>query len=473
MNENGSAISRLRHAWNVFRGTDKSNVFVPANGNNPNEYLGNYGYASSIRVDRPRLHLNTDRTMVASLYNKIATDVAAIPIKHVRTDQNGRYVETIESGLNNCLSVEANLDQTGRELIFDAVISMFDEGSVAIVPVETSDNYLKNGSFDILSLRTGRILQWYPDSIKTEVYNENEGRKQEIILPKNKVAIVENPFYAVMNENGSIVKRLIRKMDLLDVVDEQSGSSKFNMIVQLPYAVKSEKRQDEAEKRIQRIENQLLDSKYGIAYADNTEKITQLNRPLENNIMSQVEYLTKLLYNQLGVSEEVFNGTADEKTTLNYYNSTIEPILGALVNEMIRKFLTKTARTQHQSLVYIRDPFRLVPVNELAELADKFTRNEIASSNEFRAVMGMAPVDDARADELRNKNINPNSDYEPMTTAGEEEFLDEESYLDDEENLEEDMTEEEYLQALSDLDDFDAQLDAMEAEIDEGEDEDE
>lgn len=407
---------RLKHAWNVFNSKQDTNT---------NFLVGNYmdlGPGSTSRYDRARLHLSTERSIIASLYNRIAIDVAAVPIKHVRIDQNGRYIETIKSSLNDCLSVEANLDQTGRELIFDCVLSMFDEGSVAIVPVDTSIDILKTDSFNILSLRIAKIVEWYSQNVKLELWDEKAGSKKVIVLPKDKVAIIENPFYSVMNEQNSTLKRLIRKLNLLDSIDEQSGSSKLDLIMQLPYAIRTPAQQKKAEDRKKNIESQLKDSKYGIAYVDATEKVTQLNRSVDNNLMSQIEYLTKTLYSQIGVTEEVFNGTADEKTMLNYYNSTIEPILSAITNEMIRKFLTKTARTQGQSIVFIRDPFRLVPVNEISEIADKFTRNEILSPNEIRSVVGYKPSDDERSDELRNRNLNSTEDqyYDPVVTEEEE-----------------------------------------------------
>lgn len=420
--------TRLKHAWNIFKIKDSPQ-------NQTMSYNTPFVYGTSIRPDRTRLHLSTERSIIASLYTRIATDVAAIPIKHVRVNDNGRFLEVIKSGLNSCLSVEANIDQTGREFIFDCVLSMFDEGKVAIVPVETSIDLRKTDAYDILSLRTGKIVDWYPDRVKVEVYDERTMTKQEIVLPKNKVAIVENPFYTVMNEPNSTLKRLIRKLNLLDAIDEQSGSSKLDMIIKLPYAIRTDARRQQADERKKQIESQLKDSTYGIAYIDPSEEIIQLNRSVENNLMSQIEYLTDTLYNQLGVTPSVFDGTADERTMLNYYNCTIEPILSALTDEMLRKFLTKTARTQNQSIKFIRDPFRLVPVNEMAEIADKFTRNEILSSNEIRSVVGYRPADDERADELRNKNLNSPDDQmlDPITT--EDEFLEEdlEDFEDEEE----------------------------------------
>jgi hypothetical protein len=331
-------------------------------------------------------------------------------IQHVRLDQNGRYIETINSSLNDALTLAANADQTGRAFIQDVVMSMFDEGCVAIVPVETTLNPSVSGSYDIQSLRTGQILEWFPSEVRVRVYNERTGRKEDITLPKSMVAIIENPLYAVMNEPNSTLKRLITKLNLLDAIDQQSGSGKLDLIIQLPYVIKTEARRKEAEKRRQDIEGQLAGSKYGIAYTDGTEKVTQLNRPADNNLMTQITYLTSMLYGQLGMTESIFDGTADEKTMLNYYNRTIEPILSSITDGMRWKFLTKTARTQNQTIAAYRDPFRLVPVNDLAEIADKFTRNEILTSNEIRSVIGMKASKDPRADELRNKNLNANDE---------------------------------------------------------------
>lgn len=387
---------RLKNAWSVFNQKDTSSPI--------GDYV-NYGVVSSSRPDRPILRMTTERTIISSVYNRIAIDVSSIPIKHVREDQNGRYLETIKSGLNECLNISANLDQTGREFIADCVLSMFDEGCVAAVPVETSNSIINSGSFDIHQLRVGRIVSWYPKHVKVSVYNENVGSQQEVVLPKASVAIIENPLYTVMNEKGSTVKRLLNKMALLDYIDNQSGSSKLDLIIQLPYAIKTERKRNEANKRKKEIEDQLANSQYGIAYIDATEKITQLNRAVENTLKAQVDDLTNLLYSQLGISKEVFDGTADEKTMINYYNRTVEPVLAALVDEMKRKYLTKTARSQGQSLQYIRDPFKLVAVGEIAEIADKFSRNEILTSNELRGVVGFMPSDEANADQLRNPNM--------------------------------------------------------------------
>lgn len=386
---------RLQHAWDAFlnRSPTKNGYY-------------DYGISYGLRPDRPIFHLGNERSIVSSIYTQIAVDVASVSIEHVRLDENGNYVETIDSGLNRCLTLSANIDQTGRDFIEDVVISMFDEGCVAIIPVETTISPEKSGSFIINQLRTGKILEWFPKYVRLLAYNEKTGLKEEIILPKSTVAIVENPFYSIMNEPNSTLQRLIRKLNLLDMVDEQTSSGKLDLIIQLPYVVKTKSREAEAEKRRKQIEMQLSGTKYGIAYTDGTERITQLNRPVENNLLNQVEYLTRMLYSQLGMSETVFNGTADEKTMLNYYNRTVEPILSSITLAMKRTFLTKTAIKQGQSIKYFRDPFNLVQVNELAEIADKFTRNEILSSNEVRAIIGYKPVNTERANALENKNLN-------------------------------------------------------------------
>ena len=387
-----SFSSRLKHAWNAFTGNVQMNY-------------RDLGMSYSYRADRPRMSRGNERSIVTSVYNRIALDVAALNVQHVRLDENGRFLSVIDDGLNNCLTLEANVDQTARSFIQDVVISMFDEGSVAIVPVDTTTDPNVSGSYDIQSLRVGQILDWYPQYIRTRVYNEQTGRKEDIVVPKSAVAIIENPLYAVINEPNSTMQRLIRKLNLLDVIDEQSGSGKLDLIIQLPYVIKTEARRQQAENRRKDIESQLSGSKYGIAYTDGTEHITQLNRSVNNNLMSQIEYLTSMLYSQLGITQSILDGTADEKTMLNYNNRTIEPIISAIVDEMKRKFLTKTARSQRQSISFFRDPFKLVPVNEIAEIADKFTRNEIMTSNEIRQVVGMKPSEDPRADELRNKNL--------------------------------------------------------------------
>lgn len=384
--------SRFKNAWNAFFNRD------------PTEEFRNVGPSYSYRVDRPRFTRGNEKSIVTSVYNRIALDVASITIRHVRLDENDRYIETMHSNLNNCLTLEANIDQTARAFIQDVVISMFDEGCVAIVPIDTTRDP-NTGAFDIYSMRTGKILEWYPQKVKVRVYNEQTGYKEDIIVSKSSVAIIENPLYAVINEPNSTMQRLIRKLNLLDVIDEQSGSGKLDLIIQLPYIIKTEARRQQAEKRRKDIEDQLSGSKYGIAYADGTERITQLNRPIENNLMKQIEFLTSMLYSQLGMTQSILDGSADEKTMLNYNNRTVEPIVSAIVDGMKRVFLTKTARSQLQSIVFFRDPFRLVPVSDLAEIADKFTRNEIMTSNEIRQIVGMKPSSDPKADELRNKNL--------------------------------------------------------------------
>ncbi|WP_417402192.1 phage portal protein [Hominenteromicrobium sp.] len=414
--------SRLKHAWNAFTGNIQMNY-------------RDLGMGYSYRADRPRMSRGNERSIVTSVYNRIALDVAALNVQHVRLDENGRFLSVIDDGLNNCLTLEANVDQTARSFVQDVVISMFDEGSVAIVPVDTTTDPNVSGSYDIQSLRVGQILDWYPQYIRARVYNEQTGRKEDIVVPKSAVAIIENPLYAVINEPNSTMQRLIRKLNLLDVIDEQSGSGKLDLIIQLPYVIKTEARRQQAENRRKDIENQLSGSKYGIAYTDGTEHITQLNRSVNNNLMSQIEYLTSMLYSQLGITQSILDGTADEKTMLNYNNRTIEPIISAIVDEMKRKFLTKTARSQHQSISFFRDPFKLVPVNDIAEIADKFTRNEIMTSNEIRQVVGMKPSEDPRADELRNKNLSApsgsNQQSEEMPIAEVDSVGDSASDLDD------------------------------------------
>ena len=389
--------TRLKHAWNAFLNRDPTDEYRPV-------YRGEVSYGTR-RPDRPRLTRGNEKSIVTAIYNRIAMDVAAITINHVRLDENDRYKETIKSSLNSCLTLAANKDQTGRSFIQDVVMSMLDEGAVAIVPVDTTLDPKITGGYDIESMRVGKIVQWYPDHVRVEIYNDRRGLKEEITLPKSMVAIVENPLYSVMNDEQSVLKRLVRKLNLLDVVDEKNGSNKLDLIIQLPYVVKSPVRKKQAEERRQDIVNQLSNSEYGIAYTDGTERVTQLNRPIENNILKSVEYLTNMLYGQLGISQAVMDGTADEKQTLNYNNRTIEPIISAIVDSMKWKFLTKTARSQGQSIMFFRDPFKLVPVENVAEIADKFTRNEIMTSNEFRQVIGMKPSNDPKADELRNANI--------------------------------------------------------------------
>ena len=385
--------SRLKHAWNVFRSRDPTSEF------------GDTGASHYNRPDRPRFTRGNERSITTSVLNRIALDASAIDILHVRLDKNGRFLEEINSGLNNCLTLSANTDQTGRAFKQDAVMSMLDEGCVAIVPTDTTMNPKVTDSYDIETMRVGKIIQWRPQHVQVRIYNEQTGKKEELWLPKKTVAIVENPLYAVMNEPNSTMQRLIHKLGLLDITDEQTASGKLDLIIQLPYVIKTDARRQQAENRRKDIEMQLAGSKYGIAYTDGTEKITQLNRSLENNLMKQVEYLTNQLYSQLGITQTILDGTADEKTMLNYYNRTIEPIVSAISDEMKRKFLTKTARTQNQSIEFFRNPFKLVPVNDIAEIADKFTRNEIMTSNEIRQIVGMKPSDDPKADELRNSNI--------------------------------------------------------------------
>lgn len=404
-------MDRLKHAWNTFKNKDPTQV---------NWNIGpSYGY----RPDRMRYTRGNERSIVTAVYNRIAMDVAAVNLKHIRLDENDRYKETIDSGLNNCLSVEANLDQTGRAFIQDLVASMLDEGCVAAVPTDADDEPEDSGNFKVYTLRTGKILEWYPRHVKVEVYNEQEGLRQQIIIPKSTVPLIENPMYSVMNEPNSIYQRLVRKLALLDVVDEQTSSGKLDLIIQLPYIIKTDARREQAEKRRKDIEKQLSEGKYGIAYTDGTERITQLNRPVENNLMKQIEYLTSMFFSQLGITQSILDGTADEKTMLNYYNRTIEPILSAIADEMKRKFLTPTARSQKQTIAYFRDPFKLVPVNDIAEIADKFTRNEIMTSNEIRQVIGMKPSSDPNADVLRNKNLSDSSNARQLipTSAGTDE----------------------------------------------------
>lgn len=402
-------LDRLQHGWNAFMNKDPTREFQ------------DYGMSYSYRPDRPRLTRGNEKTIVTSVYNRIAIDIASIGIRHCRLDKNERYIETINSGLNNCLNLEANIDQTARAFIQDVVMSMLDEGVVALVPIDTTIDPMNSNAYDILTMRTAKILQWYPAHVKVRVYNDRTGDKEEITLPKKNVSIIENPLYAVINEPNSTMQRLIRKLSLLDIVDEQSSAGKLDLIIQLPYAIKSESRRQQAETRRKDIESQLMNTKYGIAYADSTERITQLNRSLDNNLMKQVEYLTNLLFSQLGITQSILEGTADEQTMLNYNNRTIEPIISAIVDEMRRKFLTKTARTQNQTIMFFRDPFRLVPVNNIAEIADKFTRNEIMTSNEIRQIVGLKPSDDPKADQLINSNLNHPSEEKTDDTKINEE----------------------------------------------------
>lgn len=395
--------SRLKRAWNAFtKNRDPTDM-----------QYGNVGMGYVYRPDRVRFSRGNERSIVTSVYNRIAMDVAAIAIKHCRLDKNGRYIEDIKSGLNDCLTVEANIDQTGRSFIQDVVMSMFDEGAVAIVPVDTSFDPTTSTSYDILSMRTGKILEWYPAHVKIRVYNDRTGKKEDIVLPKRSVAIIENPLYAVINEPNSTMQRLIRKLNILDAIDEQSGSGKLDLIIQLPYVIKTESRRQQAETRRKDIEEQLSGSKFGIAYTDGTEKITQLNRPVDNNLMKQIEYLTNQLYSQIGMTPSVLDGTADEKAMLNYNNRTIEPIIAAIVDAMKRSFLSKTARTQGQTIKFFSNPFKMMTVKEVADSADSLGRNEIVSSNEFREILGFKPSDDPKADELRNSNLNHPEDENP------------------------------------------------------------
>ena len=392
---------RLAHAWNAFKANEKDRNFAY----DFTKSMG--GITSSYKMDRTPLRLGTERTILASIYNRIAIDVASIEIRHARVDANGRFLDEIKSGLNECLSVSANKDQTARAFLMDVVLSMFDEGTVAIAPIDTSLDITKSNSYDIQSMRCGKITQWMPDHVRVELYNDRVGRREELTLPKDKVAIIENPLYQVMNEPNSTMQRLRHKLALLDATDDKQNSDKLNMIIQLPYTIKSEARMKQAEERRKQVELQLAESKYGVAYVDSTEKIVQIGRPLENRLIEQIEYFTKELYSQLGLTPEVFNGTADERIMLNYNNRTIEPIISAIRDEMYRKFLTKTARSQGQSIVFFHSPFALVPVSNLGDIADSFIRNEILSSNEVRAILGYRPVESPRADELINKNINP------------------------------------------------------------------
>ncbi len=394
-------FNRLKHGWNAF-----------VNNKGPT-YTVDLGQSYSRRPDMPRFSRGNERSIVTAVYNRIALDVSAINFRHCKLDKNERFLSTVNSGLNSCLNVEANLDQTGRAFIQDVVMSMLDEGKVAIVPVDTTLDPKQSGAYDINSMRTAKILEWYPAHVKVYVYNERTAKKEELILPKRMVSIIENPLYAVINEPNSTMQRLIRKLNLLDYIDEQSGSGKLDLIIQLPYLIKTEQRRQQAEQRRKEIEAQLSGSKYGIAYADGTEKVTQLNRPVENNLMKQIEYLTSMLYSQLGITQTILDGTADDKTMLNYYSRTIEPIVSAIVDEMKRKFLTKTARSQMQTIMFFRDPFKLVPINDIAEIADKFTRNEILTSNEIRQIVGFKPSDDPKADKLVNSNINHSEELNP------------------------------------------------------------
>lgn len=405
---NESIGSRFKRAWNLFLNRD------------PTYGYGDYGYSSGRRPDRIRLTRGNERSIITSVYNRISTDAASVDIKHVRLDDNGRFLEEIDSNFNKCLTTEANIDQTGRAFMQDVVMSMLDEGCVAIVPVDTDTDPDSTGSYNIQSMRTGQIIEWYPEHIRVRVYNDRTGQKQDVTVHKSSAAIIENPFYAVMNEPNSTMQRLIRKLNILDVIDEQSGSGKLDIIVQLPFSVRNDVKRKQAEARRKDLEEQLSKSKYGVGYIDTTEHVTQLNRPVENKLMSQIEYLTSMLFSQLGITQSILDGTADEQTMLNYYNRTIEPILSAITTELKRKFLTKTARSQKQSVEFYRDPFRLVPVSSMAEIADKFTRNEIMTSNEIRQIAGMMPSSDPKADELRNSNLSAPNGGSPSNSEKEE-----------------------------------------------------
>lgn len=436
--------SKFKRAWNIFMNRDPTSYQATS-------YFGSsYGY----RPDRIRMTRGHERSIVTAICNRIALDVSSISLVHARVDENGHFLEYIDDTLHQCLTVEANLDQTGRALRQDIVMSMLDEGCVAVVPVEADFDPDENSSYKIYSLRTGKILEWMPQHVRVRLYDERTGRFEEVVVTKKYTAIIENPLFAVMNEPNSTMQRLIRKLNILDAIDEQSGSGKLDLIIQLPYVIKSQARKEQAEQRRRDIEQQLSGSKYGIAYTDGTEHITQLNRGVENNLMSQIEYLTKMLYSQLGITESVMDGTANEETMLNYHNRTVEPILAAIADEMTRTFLTKTARTQRQAISFFRDPFKIAPVSQIAEIADKFTRNEIMTKNEFRSIIGMRPSDDPRADELRNSNINQ--------SEADQALLDNQV----ENQNGQSMTPEEYETALADLDDLDAQLDDLEKELD-------
>lgn len=416
---NPTIRERFSKAWNAFIAKDKRGDA---------EYITSptMGYTTTHREDKQRLRLGSERTIIASIYNRIAVDVAAINLQHCRVDQNGKYLEPIDSELNQCLRLSANIDQTAREFMTDAVLSLLDDGLVAVVPVDTTTDITRNNSYDILSMRSGRVTQWHPEHVRVDLYNDRNGRHEEITLPKSVVAIVENPFYEVMNKPNSTLYRLRSKLALLDATDDKQNSDKLNLIIQMPYGLKGKSREERARERIKDVEMQLVDSKYGIAYMDATEKIVQLGHPIENKLLEEIEYLTNQLYAQLGLTPAVFDGTASEQEMIQYYNRTLEPILAAFVDEYNRKFLTRTARSQGQAISYFRDPFRLAPVETLATIADSFTQNEIVSANEFRAVLGFQPVDDPRADALLNKNINPLSD-DPTATVPMAEGLDETS----------------------------------------------
>lgn len=433
--------NRLKHAWNAFFNRDPTP---------PNPDIG---YAYTYRPDRPRLTKGNERSIVNAIYNRIALDVSALNIRHCRLDENDRYSEDIDSKLNRCLTTEANIDQTGRSFIQDVVMSMLDEGCVAIIPVDTETNPTVSGSYDILTMRTGKILEWRPTTIKVRVYNEKTGQKEDIVVPKKIAAIIENPLYSVINEPNSTMQRLIRKLNLLDSIDEQSGAGKLDLIIQLPYIIKTDARRKQAEERRKDIEMQLSGSKYGIAYTDGTERITQLNRPVENNLMKQIEFLTSMLYSQLGITQAVLDGTADEKVMLNYNSRTIEPIASAIVDEMKRKFLTKTAITQGQSIEFFSDPFKLVPLSNIANIADAFIRNEILSSNEMRGIIGMKPSDDPKADELINPNMPQQSIMEDQSMTEDPYAVDDQSANEEQDINNEKMSQDEIQEFMDTLTD--------------------
>lgn len=431
-----SFVTRIKRGWNAFMNKDPTT-----------KVRNELGYGYSLRPDRMRFSRGNEKSIVTAVFNRIAIDVSAIDIRHVRLDENGRYLEDMDTDLNLCLTLEANIDQTSRSFVRDIVLSMFDEGCIAVVPIDTTANPNDTGSYDIITMRVGRVVQWYPRHVKVRVYNDNTGEKEDVLMKKEAVGIIENPLYAVMNEPNSTLQRLIRKLNLLDVIDEKNSAGKLDMIIQLPYIIKTEARRQQAEQRRNDIEKQLSGTKYGIAYTDGTEKIVQLNRPVENNLMTQIEYLTSMLYSQLGISKEILDGTATEQQLLNYTNRSVEPVISAIVDEMKRKFLTKTARSQHQSIEYFKDPFTLVPVGQIAEIADKMTRNEIMTSNEIRQIIGMKPSDDPEADELRNKNLNKsNEEIQEKTIDDEIAGEVEETALDNGENVE--IAEEELLNLM-------------------------
>jgi len=443
---NPTIRERFSKAWNAFIAKDKRGDA---------EYITSpsMGYTTTYREDKTRLRLGSERTIIASIYNRIAVDVAAINLQHCRVDQNGKYIEPIDSELNQCLRLSANIDQTAREFMVDAVLSLLDEGTVAIVPVDTTFDITNQGSYDILSMRVGRVTQWHPEHVRVDLYNDRNGRHEEITLPKSVVAIIENPFYEIMNKPNSTLQRLRSKLALLDATDAKQNSDKLNIIIQMPYGLKGKNREERAKERIKDVEMQLVDSKYGIAYMDATEKIVQLGHPIENKLLDEIEYFTNTLYAQLGLTPAVFDGTADEKEMIQYYNRTLEPILAAFVDEFNRKFLTRTARSQGQAISYFRDPFRLAPVETLAAIADSFTANEIVSSNEFRAILGFQPSNDPRADQLLNKNINPIADDPGAQPAMAEGLEENQNGMDTELDVESMSMEEaqEYLRQLEEL----------------------